>query len=272
MNLPSSSIYAAQGLEKYKGLNPLALPSTYFEESAQSFLAAALAADSNADQLLHEPCRKLPFACPDGYFDSSHLSFMQAVASSDRIINEMDGEWHTGLPFDVPDGYFDQLSAAISARIHDMDEDLVDDQYLRHLDRNMPYRIPDGYFENTSFGSNAIEQPATLPHPAAVAAIKPIARRFRYNSLAAVATVALIFGLGSFWMLGGGSEQPSIYQQLAMIPKSQISNYIKGNIEDFDLNLLEASASKSINTPHSENLLKSVDKADIEAYLQSEGI
>ena len=264
---------------------PFEIPASYFENSAEEFLAAALAAQAQQDSALTFS-KNLPQDVPDGYFDALPQKLVAEISSIPDSESFLKSISNNAAKPETPNGYFDGLANEVISRINSTDEDVdTDTSFLDAIDKQMPFELPQGYFETLPA---TIQPHQTVEGAAAKLAPKPEMKLNRYKrsskwttSLAA-AWVLMIFGLGATWMLSPdqneGNSKQLAYAMLNAVSDEDIENYIENEIENFDVySLMENASASNLDGNKSqifdaENLLNDISSEDIDAYLIYEGI
>lgn len=274
--------FGLEGWELPVTKTPLEVPQGYFEQLSTDILAAAKAAQSFEDPTL--PVSKANmFETPEGYFDTLPDLIMNRVTTADRIIEQGETPWNDEKkinPFSVPESYFETLSTAVTEHIFNSDQDIeAVSPLLASLKKENVYSTPAGYFEQNDLARtskvNAVPAavtPKTVEHPSV--------RTMRLGSWAAAAVVFIILGLGAWQFLGtkgtntnhamAANNKVNYSQKLAQVPNQAIQEYINNHLEEFDVNLIENTVSKSGSNISSASALSGFSDEEIEAYLNGD--
>jgi hypothetical protein len=250
-----------------KATNPFQVPDAYFEHFAANILDTVKAAQGQ-----DEPCsftKELPFTTPPQYFDNLAVNITAQVRTADEIINGAI-PWQDAarkLPYEAPPaGYFDNFVTNLEEILFESEDDIEPvSPLLLGLKEAQPLSIPDGYFDNNNLTATTVAKPATkvIEHPAI--------KSMRWSTWVAAAAILLIFTVGG-WQFLGKSDAPamSAEQMLAQVSTADIQKYITNNLEEFDINMLEYSASQSGKVNMNSNILSGISDEEIEAYLNGD--
>lgn len=182
----------------------------------------------------------------------------------------------TPPPYRVPEGYFDQLPGQVLQRIRSLEADPVQEELLElspllaTAPRQLPLSTPEGYFDSLSTRIMAgIAQAQEDPAPARVV---PIRSRKRYYSWAVAASLLVLVGLSTMFLLRRNSGTGGFEAQLASVPDQEIVDYLQSHTDAFDNEAILSSVSNveiADELPKISTNLNDVPEEAIQKYLES---
>jgi len=180
----------------------------------------------------------------------------------------------TPPPYGVPEGYFDQLPGQVLQRIRSLEADPVQEELselsplLAAAPRQMPLSAPEGYFDSLSTRIMAgISQAQEAP-----ARVIPIRSRRRYYSWAVAASLLVLVGLSTMFLLRRNTGAGSFEAQLASVPDQEIVDYLQSHTDAFDNEAILSSVSNveiADELPKISTNLNDVPEEAIQKYLES---
>lgn len=193
---------------------------------------------------LAEMSRAMPFAVPEEYFGRLEQSILSGIKP------EHAGNLYLpkATPYPVPDGYFEALPGKILA--------MVQEETKLELPGTMPYEVPAGYFEQLPEQVLQAAKQADKKKGRTIPFGLPIGKAVRW---AAAAILLLGVGIGSYKTFAPG-ESLTPREQLAQLPADIVSDYVRQNIDEFDMELLETSmGTETISDEEMDRYLNELD-------------
>lgn len=210
--------------------NPYFVDSTYFEHFGSQVLLKIKSEKEHRTQFLQSLSKRNPFVLPEAYFQNFEREvFTQLKHTSTPDISNATEE-------------IEQLSPLLAS-----------------LKNKVSYVAPDGYFEKPVGKTIPFKAPDSE-------------KRIQWMRWMAAAMILFIFSLGGFGILNSTSSSKtmtgmaSIHQQLATIPDSDIQEYLKGALNDYELNMI---AQNIVEPTSSEELFEGVSNAEIKTFLEN---
>lgn len=195
----------------------------------------------------------MPYEVPINFFASFSQSILSEV-KQEEFINQLPKE----NTFEVPSGYFDALHANLMNEIRS-------EKFLETLPKETPYSVGNDYFTSLSdeiITKSKVETKSLTP-------LRYTTKRFASFAIAASIALFISIGFGIFNV----NSTPSLEQQLASIPDSEIDTYIKKHAGEFELtNSLEHVDATKIDINKLENeilqkQLNSLSEKDLEKFI-----
>lgn len=197
-----------------------------------------------ADILMRLPLH-MPYQVSPGYFDALAGEIHDLVKINDSV--DYQPSWGNKTPFEAPPAnYFEGLAASIMTKVNAEAE----------FSKTNPYQVPQGYFD-------ALPDTILAKAKAQIPSQKKIPL-FRTVRLAASMALIILAGLGVLQLNNKQQNQLNLSQ----VSKSDISQYVNANLDDFDTDLI-ISGLASANTQPDTKI--EISDAEIKAYLDETG-
>ncbi len=194
--------------------------------------------------------RSMPYSLPADYFNNLENDILANIHLAQAPIIHFSKE----MPFEVPENYFASFETHIQKRISEIEETVLPNTIL-------PYAVPANYFDNLP--SQILSKAKASGQPVVKTTTIPLGREiWKQVRWAAAAILILGIGLGSSKMF----IQPRPISQglsVSQLSKTEITNYVETNIDDFDTDLIvDNLSSTDINI-----LTGQLDEKEITEYL-----
>jgi len=202
--------------------------------------------------------RSMPYALPEGYFDQLAQALAQGIIwieSEDPTL-----ELPRTMPFEIPEAYLSELPRSMTEAAIISDE---------RNSRVIPFDVPDNYF-NTLPGTLLIAA-QTADKPATTGKTIAFKSMWQRKALqwAVAAMLVLGAGLGAYRYTHPSSPDAAVMEQLARVDGNLLNAYVEQHIDEFDADMLEASAAGVHAGSHMP--ISGLDEQEIYQYLSEEG-
>ena len=182
----------------------------------------------------------------------------------------------TPPPYGVPAGYFENLPEQVMQRIRTQEADPVQEELealsplLATARRQQPLSAPEGYFNDLATRILAgVSQAQEAP-----ARIVPIRSRRRYLSWAVAASLLVLIGVSSLFLLRRNTGAGNLDSQLAALSDQEIVEYLQTHSDAFDNEAILSNVSNvevADELPKMSTSLSDLPTDAIEKYLENSG-
>lgn len=182
----------------------------------------------------------------------------------------------TPPPYRVPAGYFEDLPEQVMQRIRTQEANPVQEELaalsplLAKAPRQQPLSAPEGYFDDLASRIMAgVSQPQEAP-----ARIVPIRSRRRYLSWAVAASLLVLVGLSSLFLLRRNTGAGNLDSQLAALSDQEIVEYLQTHSDAFDNEAILSNVSNvevADELPKMSTSLNDLPAEAIQKYLENSG-
>jgi hypothetical protein len=179
-------------------------------------------------------------------------------------------------PYAVPAGYFENLPEQVMQRVRQQEADAVQEELaelsplLASAARQLPLSTPEGYFNDLSQKIMAgISQAEEAP-----ARVSPLRSRKRYLSWAVAASLLVLVGLSTMFLLRRSTGTGSFESQLASVSDQEIVEYLQSHSDAFDNEAILSNVSGvevADELPKISTNLNELPTEAIQKYLESSG-